>query len=126
MNIRVLAPDDETQPCTPRSRFLYALVLGVYHAYVIHEGVGPVGYTPQRFDFLWVRWYELGDQSPYSLRSLSFLPIFGSSSFDFIDPEDVIRAVHIVPAFSEGRTGNAERSKTARDSEDWRRYYVGR
>ena len=129
-NIMVLAPQDSVlHPANPeiaKSHFIYARVLGVYHVQAIYEGPGSPGYSPGRFDFLWVRWYELGDEPPYSLRSLTFLPCLAMSTFDFVDPEDVVRAAHIVPAFCDGKRNEASWSPIAGDGNDWCRYYVGR
>jgi len=43
--------------------FLYARVLGAYHANVIYTGPGIRDYNARRFDFLWVRWYEVVKQT---------------------------------------------------------------
>lgn len=113
--------------------FLYGRVIGIYHANIIYTGPGMVNYNPNRFDFLWVRWYEvipnnapLLDQ-PYHLDQLTFPPLADKGSFGFVDPADVLRSCHIIPAFREGSRGNGDgMSKHARDSEDWKTYYVGR
>ena len=39
--------------------FLYAQVLGAYHVDVIYTGPGMCDYKACRFDFLWVRWFEV-------------------------------------------------------------------
>jgi len=44
-------------------RFLYARVLGAYHANIIYTGPGMHDYNARRFDFLWVRWYEVVKQT---------------------------------------------------------------
>ncbi|KAI0055682.1 hypothetical protein BV25DRAFT_1815293 [Artomyces pyxidatus] len=41
--------------------FLYARVLGVYHANVVYTGPGMLDYEARRLDFLWVRCYEVID-----------------------------------------------------------------
>jgi hypothetical protein len=51
------------------------------------------------------------------------------AAFGFLDPNEVIRAVHLIPAFNEGRTANLLGPSIARqESEkdmDWTYYYVG-
>ena len=56
--------------------FLYARVLGVYHANVVYTGPGMHDYTSRRLDFLWVRWYEVVDpvEMPQSGSELRFGP----------------------------------------------------
>jgi hypothetical protein len=67
--------------------FLYARVLGAYHANVLYTGPGMQNHEARRFDFLWVRWYELVDpaSSGWSSRSklvaVCFPPMHQANSF---------------------------------------------
>lgn len=109
--------------------YLYARVLGIYHANVIYTGPGMVDYTPRRMDFLWVRWYEHREgETPNRLDRLHFPPINSEGSFGFIDPVDVMRSCHIIPRFSKGRRhpGGIGFSRLAQDSQEWVEYNVGR
>lgn len=111
--------------------YLYARVLGIFHANVIYTGPGMVDYTPKRMDFLWVRWYDHQDgESPTRLDRLSFPPINSQSErgFGFVDPADVVRGSHIIPRFSKGRRhpDGTGFSKLAHDSDDWLEYNIGR
>jgi hypothetical protein len=145
----VLAQPD---PCRSSDEhpFLYGRVLGVFHVNVIYNGPGAVDCASQRFDCLWVRWYELevktsrnGTQkstrprigaaeqqkSPsHHLDRLSFLPWEAEEAFGFIDPADVLRGCHIIPAFSAGKSfpNGGDSSSCAHDSEDWNAYYISR
>ena len=59
-NVMFLA--DQVDGATDSSNlhhFLYARVLGAYHANVIYTRPGMCDYEPRRFDFLWVRWFEV-------------------------------------------------------------------
>lgn len=120
-------------PCHP---FLYARVIGIYHANIVYTGPGMIDYNPIRFDFLWVRWYKeipgetttmSNRQLPFRLHQLTFPPMADDGSFGFVDPADVLRSCHIIPAFSQGNFGDlgGGMSKCARDSKDWKAYYVG-
>jgi hypothetical protein len=108
--------------------FLYARVIGIYHANVIYTGPGSLNYEAKRFDFLWVRWYEhVPPGAQYRLDQLSFPPMSSEGAFGFIDPDDVLRSSHIIPAFSKGsRRNDIGTSKCARDSNESNMYYVGR
>jgi hypothetical protein len=105
-------------------------VLGIYYINVIYVGVGMVDYTPLRVEILWVRWYEPMEQvsswDTSTLDRLRFLPMNDESSFDFINPEDVLRGCHIIPVFARGRRheDGLGVSACAGDKEDWRSYYV--
>lgn len=130
-NVMLLADQDGPNPgpdSAPRSHFLYARVLKAYHTHVYYEGAPSSPSRLMRFDFLWVRWYDLGDEPPYSLRALRFSPVLGSSAFDFIDPSHVIRGAHIlpVPAYGQRKDGEPAHSPLADDANDWMMYYVGR
>lgn len=122
--------------------FLYGRVVGIYHANVVYIGPGMKDYTPIRFDFLHVRWLQLEDtqhqirhnsksglsQAFDHLERLSFPPMAGKDSFGFVDPCLVLRSCHLIPAFSFGKrySDGIGISSMARDSGDWRYYYVNR
>lgn len=109
--------------------YLYARVLGIYHANIVYTGPGMVGYSPRRMDFLWVRWYKHQEGGrPDRLGQLFFPPISSEAAFGFVDPADVVRACHVIPRFSAGKRypGGEGLSKLARDSSDWLAYNIGR
>lgn len=109
--------------------YLYARVIGIYHANVIYTGPGMLDYTPHRMDFLWVRWYNYQDaENTARLGRLSFPPITSDGAFGFVDPADVIRGCHVIPRFSQGKqypTGTGF-SRLAHDSHDWTAYHISR
>jgi hypothetical protein len=48
-------------------------------------------------------------------------------AFGFVDPADIIRAAHLVPAFSEGRSSDLLGASFSQDQAgDWARYYAAR
>ncbi|KAG8728066.1 hypothetical protein FRC10_005364, partial [Ceratobasidium sp. 414] len=113
-------------------RFWYARVLGVYHANVSYAGS-----RPKRMDFLWVRWLALMTDVPggWDTCRLDQVGYFPDSeeyhAFEFVDPIDVIRAVHLIPWFVGGQTAEYLESvdSPAADTQsvgDWKNYYVGR
>src|SRR5262245_39500369 len=118
---------------TDLHHFLYARVIGAYHANVIYTGTGMRDYEARRMDFLWVRWYDVVDPASSGwgaskLDSLQFLPINGPDAFGFVDPSDVLRGCHIMPNFANRKRhlDGVGVSRCARDGKDYRRYYVGR
>ena len=121
--------DTDTQLHHP---FLYAHVLGIYHVNVIYTGEGMLDYKARRVEFLWVRWFEyIGSRSvgwaDSKLDSVRFPPMASESAFGFVDPRDVVRGCHIVPAFASRRVHLDEvgLSRCAHDGQDWSRYLVG-
>ena len=111
--------------------FWYARILGIYHVNVIYAGPGMTDYTPRRLDFLFVRWFhplETFKWADCRLDQVAFPPMADEDAFGFLDPRDVLRACHIVPTFSRGMVHSDEvsMSQLARDSHDWKRYYVNK
>jgi hypothetical protein len=112
--------------------FLYARIIGIYHANVIYLGEGNRDYQPHRLEFLWVRWYDhfkLGDWEKQQLDHLQFPSIYNDHSFGFIDPRDVLRGCHLIPLLKHGKVyGAGDRGVSAccRDVNDWKVYVVNR
>lgn len=129
----MLDPSVPAHESSSQGRFLYARVLGAYHANVVYNGPGSRDYHPRRVDFLWVRWYKVIRGVDISLAiselpEISFHPIRSDSAFGFVDPAEVLRACHIIPLWSAGRChteGEYGLSGCARDKDDYKRYLVG-
>jgi hypothetical protein len=129
-DIMVLADteDDSGHP------FLYARVIGIFHVNAVFTGGPIVDYRPRKVEVLWVRWFEhdanapTGSWSDSRLDRLCFPSMADEHSFGFLDPADVIRGCHIIPAFSTSRRYSDGRgiSQCARDATDWRSYYLNR
>jgi hypothetical protein len=128
----VLRTEDEVPVEYHGHRFIYGKVIGIYHVNVIYIGAGFVDYTPIRMEFLWVRWYELMDQvsswDTATLDRVSFPSLTDEHSFDFLDPTDVLRGSHIIPAFNSCKRhpDGSGMSALAGDKHDWRAYYINR
>ncbi|KAJ6559288.1 hypothetical protein B0H10DRAFT_2240500 [Mycena sp. CBHHK59/15] len=130
-DIMMLAPEGDTS-----HPFSYAQVVGVFHADVVHSVPG-ASTVPQRMEFLWVRRYRLdctwrGGFKRKRLHRLEFLPGTDPLAFGFVNPDEVIRGAHIIPAFSSGTTtellpadsiGRMSR-EGLNDDEDWRYYFL--
>jgi hypothetical protein len=110
-DIMVLSHEAET-PDRPAHPYWYARVVRIFYVLVRFRVPGSVGLTePERFDVLWVRWFGLDSfgasgWATRRLHMLGFLPSDDSlgPAFGFIDPSQVIRGVHLIPAFSYGTT----------------------
>jgi hypothetical protein len=122
--------DDDSRSSHP---FLYARVLGIYHVNVIYTGEGSLDYTARRVEFLWVRWFKYDDNrsvdwSDLTIDRIRFPPMTDEGAFGFVDPKDVLRACHIIPAFARGKAhpDGIGLSMLSHDAEDWSRYYANR
>ena len=112
--------------------FLYTRVIGVYHANVIYAGPNLHHCDAHRLDFLWVQWFEVvasthGDSFHSALEAVQFPPMTRTESFGFVDPKDVLRGCHMLPAFAKGlrHPNGAGISRCAKDNQDYNLYYVG-
>lgn len=110
--------------------YWYARVIGVFHAHIrFHTERGPSRLA--RVDFLWVHWFEQDTSynSGWAARRLPrirFLPNNDSTAFGFINPADVVRGAHLIPAFAHGlRTAlPPSLARPVHPSEDWTYFYV--
>lgn len=114
-----------------RHRFCYGRIIGVYHANVQYIGPGMKDYLPRRMDFLHVRWLErVPQQDLHGLEALQFTDTGDPATFDFVDPADVLRGCHLIPAFKHGKLQREHDAmlpaSIAGDSEDWNYYYINR
>ncbi|KAJ7799440.1 hypothetical protein B0H14DRAFT_3491588 [Mycena olivaceomarginata] len=130
-DIMYLAPDgDESHP------FSYAQIIGIFHADVVNTAPG-ANPKPESMEFLWIRRYKLdrtwrGRFKKKQLFRLEFLPEADPDAFGFLNPDEVIRGTHIIPAFACGTTEDLLSSGSIgclprpelTDDQDWQYYYV--
>lgn len=131
-NIMMLAhePEEAENP----HPYWYARVIGIYHASVLYND--PKSWNKQRndMDFVWIRW--LGPSENYTggwkakrLHRVGFVhPKDQSPLFGFLDPANIIRGVHLLPATHYGRSTCGLPPSIARpesdDNKDWNYFYV--
>jgi len=80
-------------------------------------------------DFLFVRWFRR-DVAPagWAAKRLQRLEFFdadspASDAFGFLNPDSVVRGVHLIPAFAFRTTAGEPDEADVQDS-DWRFYYL--
>ncbi|KAG1856388.1 hypothetical protein DFJ58DRAFT_840899 [Suillus subalutaceus] len=98
-DIMVLSHEDEKiHP------YWYARVIGICHVNVEYCQDNTQTYScPTRMDFLFVRWFQWdGSAAGWAVKRLQRLEFFDEDSPDaygFLDPDSVIRGVHLIPSF---------------------------
>ncbi|THH12931.1 hypothetical protein EUX98_g9774 [Antrodiella citrinella] len=138
-DIMVHAHEDDTDS-SDRHPYWYARVIAIFHAYVRYDGHTLTAKTQQsneyqRMEFIWLRWFGRDLESPggFETRRLHLVGFVGqndTAAFGFLDPKEIIRGVHLIPAGAYGRTkellapSQLARREEDKD-EDWERYYVG-
>ncbi|KAI9060685.1 hypothetical protein FKP32DRAFT_1668146 [Trametes sanguinea] len=112
--------------------YMYARVLGMFHvsAYI----AGRANDEPTLLQVLWIRWYNFDETSPWGPESgrlprVSFAPL-DDDPFGFISPDQVLRGVHLIPAFAHGLSdaalpGYSIARLEDEEDEDFCYYYVG-
>jgi hypothetical protein len=115
-----------------RTEFWYARVMGILHVNVLDKAHLR---DFKRLDILWVRWFGQDGASPGGwkarrLERVGFVPDSDvPGAFGFIDPSDVIRGCHLIPAFEHDRRLEEPilQDSFCREGEgDWNFYYVNR
>jgi hypothetical protein len=120
--------DDDTHP------YWYACILGIFHANIIYRGGDTTSVEPQQMNFLWVRWFGRDPNNYRSgwkakrLHRLGFIPADIPGAFGFLDPQQIIRGVHLIPGFAHGRTDLLLPPSVARplhdNNTDWKFFYI--
>jgi hypothetical protein len=117
--------------------YWYARVIGVFHALVSSSHMSVPERSLCRMDFLWVRWFGV-EPGRYRhgiryarLPKIGFVESTDPFAFTFLDPAQAIRGVHVIPAFSEGRTSallpngkSVARILNPEEEDDWVNFYV--
>jgi hypothetical protein len=126
----IMLASAEDQGLRTSHQYWYARVVKVIHVDVYRTS----DYIPKptRMDILWVRWFGrdpeyAGGFKKQRLDRVGFVPK-GQGAFGLVDPREVIRACHLIPAFNDGRTRSLlRRSALAQDpAGDWQYFFVAR
>lgn len=98
-------PKDEEgkKECHP---YWYACIIGIFHANVWHIRAMSKYSDLQKMEFLWVRWFgrDLRHRAGWKECCLHRIGFADYDSFGFLNPKEVIRGVHLLPAFAHGQT----------------------
>jgi len=122
--------DDEEHP------YLYGRVLGFFHINAMNSG--PNTLLPDNsiavLQMAWIRWFKLdapqGPSGFHSLRypSVSFCKSNEPDAFGLIHPDEIVRAVHLIPTFKHGRTveylSGPTEGRPESEQDDWRHFNV--
>lgn len=118
------------------SPYLYAKILGVFHANVAFVGGLPSHISPggatifHRIEFVWIQWYSYhGSNGEFALDRVTLRPVERGDCLAFLDPAEIIRAVHLVPHFSLGRLSAPppkSRLVSAAPWSLWKAYYINK
>ena len=111
--------------------YWYGRILSIFHTFVVHRG--SANEAPQQIDLLWVQWFSHdllhgAGWKAKQLHHISFIPADNDGAFGFLDPQNVVRAIHLILAFAYGHTSDLLPPSIARhakeNDEDWCMFYV--
>ncbi|KAJ7066702.1 hypothetical protein C8F01DRAFT_1124234 [Mycena amicta] len=111
--------------------FWYGDVKGILHVYVSFADRPLEG--PKRMEVLFVRWFQrdMSYRSGFKQKRLPrvrYMPHSSPDAFGFLDPLDVIRGSHLIPAFHHHRTSEylpkSIMRREADKDKDWTFYYA--
>ena len=131
-DIMMLAGRHEEDPDMASDHFYYAHIIGIYHANMQYIGLGLKDYHTHQLDFLHIQWFELvlpnANCGGVLLNMLWLVPVNNEDAFSFVDPMEVQRGCHLIPAFAKGRLdpSGAAPSSVSQDANAWRYYYVNK
>ncbi|KAJ8088849.1 hypothetical protein PM082_014095 [Marasmius tenuissimus] len=109
--------------------YWYACTLGIFHAHVYYEGDGRL----RDITFLWAHWFTLDTQYKFGparkrLPRVGWVDSTEPGAIGFLDPQHVLHAAHLVPAFALGKRSDLMAPTIAcRDQDegkDWNRHYI--
>jgi len=132
-NMMVLSHKDLDESVNDEHPYWYACIIGVFHAYVRHLRLTSKSENPHKMDLLWVCWFghdlmHCGGWKAKCLHRIGFLYGNDASAFGFLDPNEVIQAIHIIPAFAYGHISTllvpSIACQPSKNDEDWLYYYV--
>ena len=148
-DIMLLSDIDSSDSATGRASHLYryARVLGIYHVYERHRATINTAWSEKkRIEILWVRWFRIDSSRPSGwtaarLPTVTFImdEADGTDAYGFVNPQDVIRSAHIIPAFDSEDIGtdflddstrrsvahsHRENEDSGRENFDYGCYYV--
>jgi hypothetical protein len=129
-DIMVLSDDDEHP-------YMYARILDLFHVNATNTGpnsILPPDDSGAMVQMAWVRWFKLdrrpGPSGFHSLRypSVSFYESCSPDAFGFIHPDEIIRAVHLIPSFKSGQTvqylDGPSKARPEIEDRDWEHFNV--
>ncbi|KAF8887132.1 hypothetical protein BD779DRAFT_1611603 [Infundibulicybe gibba] len=133
-DIFVLSNEDPKGQTKPHP-YWYARVIGIFHAMVQYHPPGATTLErPKPMEFLWVRWFgrDLTHCCGWRRRRLpriGFLDAAQDGAFGFVDPNLVIRGIHLIPGFPLGYHNHNLISSIARQpssnlNTDWMYFYI--
>ena len=102
--IMTLGHEDKEDGITLHS-YWYAKVLRIFHVNVRRLG----HIESDRMEFLWVHWFgcDLNHEGGFETCRLHRIGLTNSedaTSYEFLNPSDVLRGIHLIPAFSPNQT----------------------
>lgn len=116
-----------------RHPYWYARIVRIFHVKVRYYGPGSTSHEAKQMNVLFVRWFGRCVNSPAGfaarrLHIVGFIEGGDPDAFGFVDPDVVLRGVHLIPSFAHGLTdeylGPSFVRAETEDHIDWKYFHV--
>ena len=119
--------------------YLYGRVIDIFHANVGNSAGNSIltgGNDMARLEMVWVRWFRVAEPSSEGLQgfhtlrypSVTFCRADEPDAFGLIHPDEIVRAVHLIPRFKLLRTAEylagPSVARPKGEEDDWRGFSV--
>ena len=115
----------------PLHPYVYARILAICRVKVLHHSMT----HPADMDVLWVHWFAIDKKHKAGWKAkrlyrIQFVPNLEDGAFGFLDPDDVIRGIHLIPGFIQGLVEVEDDSEVPKSewdyapAQNWCSYYV--
>jgi len=108
--------------------------MGIFHVMVQYTGPWSCSVDLQHMEFLWIQWYgqdleHMGGWKAKHLHCVGFVDGEDLAVFRFLDPQEVICGIHLIPAFAHGQMADLLPSSSMmctqhENHKDWQHFYI--
>ena len=131
-NIMTVSPlfDPNSSAASDGHPFRYARVMGIYHSDVVYFSPSTNSSVAESLEFVLVHWYRRDTSYKAGfkqgrLHRLQPMEPEDPDAFGFLDPDDIIRGCHLIPAFAHGSEAGASLPGFPNSGKRaWKFYYV--
>jgi hypothetical protein len=135
-DIMLQSHDDDADRTIESRLYWYARILSIFHVNAWYNSPLSNNTSPVRVDLLRVCWFGHDPSTRYRsgrqyhrLHRIGFVPDDDPDAFGFVHPNEVIQAVHLIPAFADGQThvllpNEQSLGRKPGQDKDWHFFYV--
>lgn len=130
----ILGHEDADESGLQEHPFWYCRIIKIFSLNVRYVPSAAHTYSKMHhMHVLWIRWFGRDLSIPAGIRkrhlhTVGFVPAGDEAAFGFLDPAHILRGIHLIPAFSQGKTnellGPSSIRRPLDEGTDWQLYYI--